>query len=947
MMAAGSGSSLFDDITAHSGGGVKFVQENAVLAAVNETLASQQLGPSPVAYMGVLMMSLEAAPAQSPAAGAILTLLERTLAAVPPALLASKGARMGQIVVGVSNANVDTPAVLRPALLCVRRLLLALPPRAPDAAKLWRWLLAFTAHSHPKVRQRGQAACAEVQPVLHLLHFLHTAARHLAAADTATLAASVLALPKLGHPLLSRSAVALLKAAAEGDGDGRALPPPVLAAVIDSLLHTACGELFAAAGPTSLPGCESLLTGMRDLYDDQRLGEARGSLMASLGLAARAVGPRAFVERLPIKVSTSDGGEDSSWLLSVLRGHVARATLDFFAAYFVPLQAWLLERAAALGADGRTVEQKNLHNLHEQVWALLPGFCASADDVASSFPALAKTLGTVLNERPELRPPYAKNFLPLLFNLHQAEPAEKREPICEAIGAYAHAAPPALLSDFFRDVLRKLLETAAAGSAADSLEQQGSLLDLLLALAPALSPTEHAPLLWRAVRPLLSHNSPLLQKKAYKALGTLAEHHPSFLTERLADVTAAFDEALPTCHTACKRRRLVCLQALVSRLSAEQLRSAMPAMLGEVVLATKESNVKSRAAAFDALLLVAERAEAAGGPSDAGREEALQGVVVAVCAGLAGKTPHMEVVRAAVVLVKVQLSALPREAVQPLLPRLVPPLLGWCSNKHAHLKYQVRYLMERLVKRFGLEVMTEVTPEEHQRLLTHMRKQKERARRHTDARLAAKAEREAAEAADLDGGGARSRHAEYEALLEDGDQEEEEGGHGHGRGAAAGGLRETFADQSESAASVDLLTAPLAGAAERKRKRRREPDGKIRVAGGGGTPVGAAEEDEMEVDPEDEIVRLGKVAKRKQTGSRKQRGAGKGRATFGANFGDQYAGRKGAKGDVTKPGALQPHAYLPLNPRMLGRKNKRASAETAARLVAGGRRNKGGGKKRG
>ena len=157
-----------------------------MLAAVNETLASQQLGPSPVArrpscrrpartapctaasgppallqvaYMGVLMMSLEAAPAQSPAAGAILTLLERTLAAVPPALLASQGARMGQIVVGVSNANVDTPAVLRPALLCVRRLLLALPPRAPDAAKLWRWLLAFTAHSPPKARPRGQAAC--------------------------------------------------------------------------------------------------------------------------------------------------------------------------------------------------------------------------------------------------------------------------------------------------------------------------------------------------------------------------------------------------------------------------------------------------------------------------------------------------------------------------------------------------------------------------------------------------------------------------------------------------------------------------------------------------------------------------------------------------------------------------------------------------------------------
>ena len=104
---------------------------------------------------------------------------------------------------------------------------------------------------------------------------------------------------------------------------------------------------------------------------------------------------------------------------------------------------------------------------------------------------------------------------------------------------------------------------------------------------------------------------------------------------------------------------------------------------------------------------------------------------------------------------------------------------------------------------------------------------------------------------------------------------------------------------------------------------------------------------ELEREEDGANLRAGGARSRYSLSQRKQRGAGKGRATFGANFGDQYAGRKGAKGDVTKPGALQPHAYLPLNPRMLGRKNKRASAETAARLVAGGRRNKGGGKKRG
>jgi len=567
------------------------------------------------------------------------------------------------------------------------------------------------------------------------------------------------------------------------------------------------------------------------------------------------------------------------------------------------------------------------------------------------------------------------------------------------------------------------------------------MLELLLALAPAISPTEHAPLLWRAAKPNLVHANALLQKKGYKALAVLVEHHAAFLSGRLPEITLALDEALPACHTACKRRRLMCVQAIVGRLSAEQLGAALASLLGEVVLATKEPNVKSRAAAFDALLLVAERAQKLAG-GDAAQAEALTTVLVSVAAGLAGKTPHMvaasllalsrlfyeyraapaivplgmrlfetvlpllrhreqEVVRAAVVLIKVQLSALPREEVEPLLPKLVPPLLAWCSNKHAHLKYQVRYLMERLVKRFGLDVMMAVTPEAHMRLLTHMRKQKERARRHTDARLAAKAERDGAAQDDLDGGagGPRNRHAEYEALLGEGDDDDDDeygdadapveagaGGAASRRGGGLG-LRETWTDRSEGAADVDLLTAPLVEAPPLRgaAKRRREPeagaeedhgvsfaDGKVRVAGG----EVSEEEDkaEVEVDPEDEIVREGKVAKRKATGSVRQQvaaasaaeagegGAGasryslssrkqakQGRTTFGANFGDAYKSKKGGKGDVTRPGAMQPHAYLPLNPRMLGRKNQRNAAETAARLVSGGRKNKaggGGGKKR-
>jgi len=556
-----------------------------------------------------------------------------------------------------------------------------------------------------------------------------------------------------------------------------------------------------------------------------------------------------------------------------------------------------------------------------------------------------------------------------------------------------------------------------------STDMQGSLIELLIALTPAVSAKEHAPLLWRASRPNLSHPDAALQKKGYKALAALAEHQPSFLSTHLDEVSAALAEALPACHTASKRRRLLCWHAIVSRLSAEQLKATRAPLLGEVVLATKESNVKSRAAAFDALLLIAERAQKLS--SEEERPEALSNVFVSVAAGLAGKTPHMvaasllalsrlfyehrdsasaasvglrlfetvlpllrhreqEVVRAAVVLIKVQLSALPKESLQPLLPRLVPPLLSWCSNKHAHLKYQVRYLIERMVKRFGLEVMYDVTPEPHTRLLTHMRKQKERARRHTDARLAAKAEREAAAADDdEEARGPRNRHAEYEALLGEGDEEEHDGEDDAYGGARAN--RDTFRDTDEGATAVDLLTAPLVQPAPLRQKRRREAargedgenddgvsfaEGKVRVATATSADAAGAVADtddvEMEVDPEDEIVRAGKVAKRVQTGSiRRQvavaskaeeaerppptrtkhtlsrRGdATHARTTFGANFGDSYRSKKGGKGDVMRPGALQPHAYLPLNPRMLGRKNKRSAAETTAKLVAGGRKNK-------
>ena len=45
----------------------------------------------------------------------------------------------------------------------------------------------------------------------------------------------------------------------------------------------------------------------------------------------------------------------------------------------------------------------NFQILPSQIWTLLPGFCTRPTDVAASFKGLARTLGTAINERPDLR----------------------------------------------------------------------------------------------------------------------------------------------------------------------------------------------------------------------------------------------------------------------------------------------------------------------------------------------------------------------------------------------------------------------------------------------------------------------------------------------------------------------------------------------------------------
>jgi ribosomal RNA-processing protein 12 len=214
----------------------------------------------------------------------------------------------------------------------------------------------------------------------------------------------------------------------------------------------------------------------------------------------------------------------------------------------------------------------------------------------------------------------------------------------------------------------------------------------------------------------------------------------------------------------------------------------VPLFLPEAVLGTKEINQQARLTAFELLLAFARRMSSGSGVIHAKKtrgmlaadvKASLSEFMTMLLAGLAGSTPHMisatmmaiarilfelrtaidaelldvllgdviamlhspsrEVVKSSLGFLKVALAALrPNDAnnsvdlMERHLETLVPGLLNWANEHHQQFKVRVRHLMERLVRRFGFERVWALTPIDHRKLLTNIRKRRERAKRHKE-----------------------------------------------------------------------------------------------------------------------------------------------------------------------------------------------------------------------
>jgi len=77
--------------------------------------------------------------------------------------------------------------------------------------------------------------------------------------------------------------------------------------------------------------------------------------------------------------------------------------------------------------------------------------------------------------------------------------------------------------------------------------------------------------------------------------------------------------------------------------------------------------------------------------------------------------------------------SLPTALMLPRLESLIPNLMVWSHEHKAHFKAKVKHILERMIRRFGADVVMRYCPDEDRKLVANIRKTKERAKRHKEA----------------------------------------------------------------------------------------------------------------------------------------------------------------------------------------------------------------------
>lgn len=774
-----------------------------------------------------------------------------------------------------------------------------------------------------------------------------------------------------------------------------------------SVLQLLC-VFFEACGRQAHPVMRKCLQSLCDLRLSPHFPHT-AALDHAVGAAVATMGPQVVLEAVPLEI---DGSEETldfprSWLLPVIRDHVQETRLGFFTTYFLPLATTLKNKALDLAQAGSTVESKIYDTLQWQIWTLLPGFCTRPTDVATSFKGLARTLGTAISERPDLRVTvcqalrtlitkgceaeadraevsrFAKNFLPILFNLYgqpvaAGDTPAPRRAVLETIKTYLTITEAQLVNGFLEKASEKVLDPASSDFT------RLSVLDLVVALAPHADEAAISKL-YSTIRPYLESKSHGIQKKAYRVLEEVCASPQGpgarFVQNHLDELKKTLLDSLRSTSSPAKRPRLKCLIHIVKKLSAEH-EEFISALVPEVILCTKEVSVGARKNAF-VLLVEMGHAFLRFGPS---QEEALQRYLVLIYPGLVGAVTmvscsilaltHLlfefkglmgtstveqllenvclllasrtrDVVKSALGFIKVAVVVMDVVHLAKHVQLVMGAIGKLSDDMRRHFRMKLRNLFTKFIRKFGFELVKKLLPEEYHKVLVNIRKAEARAKKHRALNQAA-VEEEEEEEEPVQGKG--DSIEEILADSEDEDDEEERARSKEQRRLARqrsqawlkeGGGDEPLNFLDPKVAQRVLATQPGPGRGQKKDHGFKvSADGRLIIREEEDDDTAKAEEEEGAKGEDEEMADLMEDmgVRRKKHQKLKQQEADDEELEMPPQYqaggsgihrpvakkttpGAEYKAKK-AKGDVKKKGRLDPYAYIPLNRTKLNRRKK-------------------------
>ena len=463
---------------------------------------------------------------------------------------------------------------------------------------------------------------------------------------------------------------------------------------------------------------------------------------------------------------------------------------------------------------------------------------------------------------------FAANFLAVLFNIYTTALPQKRGPVLQTINAYLSIVSVGDLQGMFENVCEKLADALQVSEGKPKEKPKPgqepapstahSLMDLVVTMSIYLPLQSFEALFNIASLVIFKEDDPQLQKKAYKLVPRLADSEKGriALEAKCADLQSLFLQSVDKVSAPARRERLAAIAALIPIIPSNALHF-IPSVLPEVVISCKEQNEKARTTAFDLLVSMGQKMVSSEGsivdnskvphmpegtPSAAA---SLELYFTMVSAGLAGGTPHMisasitamtrifyefreslspetmeelvetmnlyltsnnrEIVKSVLGFIKVCTISLPTSQMLPRLATMIPNVMIWSHEHKGHFRAKVKHILERMVRRFGADVVTKHCPEEDRKLIANIRKTKERNKRKKEA---------AKDGAGSDAGEATGRRisrfeSEYDQALYSSDDESDQSDDSdvemvgkHKKGASKGGDAYIVEDEDEP---LDLL----------------------------------------------------------------------------------------------------------------------------------------------